>query len=97
MDELDLDLLVYPTWTNPPAPLDRPEAEYRGDNSQLIAPDTGLPAATVPMGFVADRWPAGLQLLGRPFAEPVIFQAAYAYEQATRHRRAPLLGKPGEE
>jgi len=91
MDQQDLDLLVYPTWTNPPAAIDRPEAEYRGDNSQLIAPDTGLPAATVPMGFVGQRWPAGLQLLARPFAEATIFQAAYAYEQATRQRRAPEL------
>jgi len=92
MDELGLDLLIYPTWTNPPASLSRPEAEYRGDNSQLIAPDTGMPAATVPMGFVAERWPAGLQLLARPFAEATIFQAAYAYEQATQRRRAPVLG-----
>jgi Asp-tRNA(Asn)/Glu-tRNA(Gln) amidotransferase A subunit family amidase len=91
MDELDLDLLIYPTWTNPPAAIDRAEEHYRGDNSQLIAPATGLPAATVPMGFVDDRWPAGLQLLARPYAESVIFQAAYAYEQATQHRRSPVL------
>jgi len=89
MDEADLDVLVYPTWTNPPAHLDRPEAEYKGDNSQLVAPATGMPAATVPMGFVERNLPAGLQILARRFDEGTIFRIAYAYEQATGHRRPP--------
>jgi len=89
MDRVEVEVLVYPSWTNPPAPLDRPEAEYRGDNSQLVAPNTGMPAATVPMGFVDGRLPAGLQILARRFDEPAIFRIAYAYEQATRHHRPP--------
>ncbi len=89
MDEATVAVIVYPTWTNPPAPLDRAREEYRGDNSQLVAPATGLPAATVPMGTTYGRLPAGLQILARPFDEGTIFKVAHAYEQATRHRRPP--------
>jgi Asp-tRNA(Asn)/Glu-tRNA(Gln) amidotransferase A subunit family amidase len=41
------------------------------------------------MGFVMDRFPAGLQFLGKPFGEAELIQFAYAYEQATHHRRPP--------
>ncbi len=34
MDEADLDAVVYPSWTSPPAHIDRAREEYRGDNSQ---------------------------------------------------------------
>ncbi|MEO1198360.1 MAG: hypothetical protein AAFX39_03850 [Pseudomonadota bacterium] len=89
MDGAEVTALVFPTWTHPPAPLDRGHEEYRGDNSQLIAPSTGMPAVSVPMGFV-DGLPAGLQILGRRFDDGLLIQYAYAYEQLTRHRRAPL-------
>ena len=89
MDSAHLDAIVYPTWTYPPAHLDRAAQEYRGDNSQLIAPSTGMPAGTVPMGFSYGRFPAGLQILARPWDEGTIFRLAYAYEQATDHRRPP--------
>jgi len=97
MDAAEVDVIVYPSWTAPPAPIDRPEEEYRGDNSQLVAPATGMPAATVPMGFVDDRLPAGLQILARRFDEPAIFRIAYAYERATRHRRPPPGFPPLED
>ena len=41
---------------------------------------TGLPAMTVPCGFTAASLPIGLQLIGRPFEEQLLFQAAIAYE-----------------
>ena len=94
MDAAGVDAVVHPTWTHPPAPLASAVADYRGDNSQLVAPATGLPAATVPMGFGGGALPAGLQILARPYAEPMIFRIAYAYEQATRHRRAPAAFPP---
>ncbi|MEZ5559223.1 MAG: amidase [Pseudomonadales bacterium] len=94
MDAARVEVLVYPTWTNPPAHLNRPVEEYLGDNSQLVAPATGMPAATVPMGFVDGTLPAGLQILARPFDEPAIFRIAFAYEQRTRHRRPPPLFPP---
>jgi amidase len=89
MDSSGVEAIVYPSWTWPPAHLDRANQEYRGDNSQLIAPPTGMPAGTVPMGFSYGRFPAGLQILARPWDEGTILKLAYAYEQATHHRRPP--------
>ena len=34
--------------------------------------------------------PVGVELLGRAFAEPRLIALAYAYEQATHHRRPPV-------
>jgi Asp-tRNA(Asn)/Glu-tRNA(Gln) amidotransferase A subunit family amidase len=35
--------------------------------------------------------PVGVELLGRPFAEPELLKLAYSFEQATHHRRPPPL------
>jgi amidase len=91
MDAKQLDALVYPTWSNPPrliGDLNTPG----GDNNQLFAPSTGFPAITVPMGYTrAGTLPAGLQFFGRAWSEARLLALAYAYEQATHHRRPPTL------
>ncbi len=89
MDANDVKAIVYPSWTSVPALLDRAREEYRGDNSQLIAPETGMPAVTVPMGYTRGKLPAGLQFVARRYQDGLLIQYAYAYEQSTRHRRAP--------
>lgn len=89
LDDAGIDAFVFPTWGDVPASIDRANEEYRGDYSQRLIPAAGLPAITVPMGFTYDRYPAGLQIAGRPFAEGLLFRLAYAYEQGTRHRRPP--------
>jgi Asp-tRNA(Asn)/Glu-tRNA(Gln) amidotransferase A subunit family amidase len=88
MTKEHLNALIYPTWNNPPR-LVGDFTSPHGNNSPVIAPHTGQPAITVPMGFVMDRFPAGLQFLGKPFGEAELIQFAYAYEQATHHRRPP--------
>ena len=88
MDSLNLDALIYPSFTYPPrliGDLNGP----RGDTSGKLSPPTGFPAIAVPMGYSYDKYPAGFQLLGRPFSEGVLLQLASAYEQKTQHRRAP--------
>jgi aspartyl-tRNA(Asn)/glutamyl-tRNA(Gln) amidotransferase subunit A len=52
---------------------------------------TALPAISVPGGFTTNNLPIGLQLGAGPFAEALLLQVAYAYEQATpwHTRRAP--------
>ncbi len=93
MDERKLDALIYPTWANPPrliGDLNTPS----GDNSQSLSPHTGFPALTVPMGYVREVLPVGLQMVGRPFAEADLIKFAYAYEQATKHRRPPASTPP---
>ena len=93
-DSAQLDVLAYPTWSNPPrliGDLNTPG----GDNSQLFSPSTGFPAITVPMGYTrGGTLPAGLQLFGRPWSEPTLLKLAYAYEQATHHRHAPAATPP---
>jgi amidase len=91
MDGLQLDALIYPTWSNPPRPIGDLNTPG-GDNNQLFAPSTGFPAITVPMGYTrGDTLPAGLQLFGRAWSEAALIRLAYAYEQATHHRRPPAL------
>ena len=90
MDRLHVDALIYPSWNFPPA-LVGDDKGYKGDNSQLVAPATGLPAFTIPMGYTTGNLPAGLQFLGRLFAEPTLIRLTYGYEQATHHRIPPKL------
>jgi len=89
MDELQLDAIIYPTWNNRPAHIDAFREEYKGDSNQIIAPHTGQPAFTVPMGVIRGNLPTGLQFLGRMFSEPTLIKLVYAYEQATGHRTLP--------
>ena len=91
MDELQLDAIIYPTWNNKPALIDKFEEGYKGDSNQVVAPHTGQPAFTVPMGFTKGNLPAGLQFLGRMYSEPTLIKIAYSYEQATKHRRPSKL------
>jgi Asp-tRNA(Asn)/Glu-tRNA(Gln) amidotransferase A subunit family amidase len=88
MEKDKLDAIIYPTWSNPPRKVGDLESPA-GDNSQYISPQTGFPAITVPMGFTYGSLPAGLTFVGRLFSEPDLIRFAYAYEQATRHRRPP--------
>jgi Asp-tRNA(Asn)/Glu-tRNA(Gln) amidotransferase A subunit family amidase len=46
------------------------------------------------MGFADDGIPAGLAFLGLPYSEPTLIKLAYAYEQATHHRRPPASTPP---
>jgi aspartyl-tRNA(Asn)/glutamyl-tRNA(Gln) amidotransferase subunit A len=53
---------------------------------------TGSPAISICTGFGAGGLPLSMQLVAKPFAEPLLFQAAHAYETATDWRaRRPAL------
>ncbi|MHC9290930.1 amidase [Mycobacterium sp. LTG2003] len=56
---------------------------------------TGLPSLSVPAGFNTDGLPLGVQILGKPFAEPEILQFGYALEQSTDvvGKIAPVLAE----
>ncbi len=85
MEEQKLDALVYPTLRRKPARVGDPQA---GSTCQLSA-STGFPALSMPAGFTADGLPVGVELMGRAFDDAKLVSYAYAYEQATHHRRAP--------
>ena len=90
MDENQIDAIIYPSWSNPPRGLGDNESPH-GNNSPTIAPHSGQPAITVPMGFTKSGLPAGLQFLARPFDDAKLFQYAYADEQNTLHRKPAIL------
>ena len=91
MDELKLDAYVYPTWSYPPRLIGDMNTPA-GDNSQVFSPTSGFPAISVPMGYTRDnRLPAGMTFFGRAWDEARLIRLAYDYEQATKHRRAPVL------
>ena len=87
LDQHKLDALVAPTgapgWVIDPVSGDH----YVGGNSTPAAV-AGYPSVSVPMGFVFGL-PVGLSFIGRAWSEPVLLRLAFAFEQATRHRRPP--------
>ena len=93
MDRLKLDALVYPSWNIIPYKIDSVVEEYIGANTSVIAPHTGQPAFSVPMGFMDGNLPTGIEFLGRLYSEPTLIKLAYSYEQGTKHRRSPNIEK----
>ncbi len=59
------------------------------------SPISGYPSIVVPIGFMSDSMPFGLTFVGRPFGEPLLIKAAYAFEQVMKGRRAPLFKERG--
>lgn len=58
-----------------------------------IAAKAGYPSVTVPAGYGADGAPLGATFTGQAFSEPTLIRLAYAFEQATLHRRSPRLSE----
>ncbi len=59
---------------------------------------TGYPSISLPCGFSKSGLPIGLQLMGRPFDEVTLLQAANAYERATEwHDAHPPVVALGEQ
>jgi amidase len=82
-----LDALVQPS-NGPSWPIDLINGDrYTGGNTSFAAV-AGYPSITVPMGFVHDL-PLGLSFLGAAWTEGKLIRLAYAFEQATKARRAP--------
>ena len=89
------DALITPT--SPTVPfklgdkLEDPVQMYLNDVCTIPVNIAGLPALTVPAGFV-DGLPVGMQIIGKPFAEETLLRVGYAYQQATDwHIRRPVL------
>ena len=58
----------------------------------------GIPSVSVPMGLMNDtRMPVNLTLMGPAYSDAMLLSYAYAYEQATHHRRSPTRVAPLED
>ena len=87
MTRLRLDALVAPTGS-PAWPIDLVNGDHFLGASSTPAAVAGYPSVTVPAGF-AFGLPVGVSFIGRAWSEAKLIQFAYAYEQATRHRKPP--------
>ncbi len=90
-----VDVLVGPTSPSVAFKIgekvDDPLQMYLADVFTLAQALAGIPAISIPCGFV-DGLPVGLQIMGRAFDEARVLQVAYAYEQATEwHLKKPNL------
>lgn len=76
------------------APSTDPANADLGDLLKYTAPAdlTGYPALTLPGGFDARGGPMGLQLMGKPLSEALLFRAGHAFQTVTDwHTRRPVL------
>ncbi len=85
LDRHAVDALVFPTVRAIPAIIGDPQ---RGSSCSLSA-NTGLPALSVPVGFTTAGLPIGMEMVGRTLDDARLVALAYAFEQATDHRREP--------
>ena len=89
------DLILGPTAPTVAYDLDSqhqdPVAMYLADLLTIPVNLSGLPGISIPAGFV-EGLPVGMQLIGKPFAEQTIYQAAAAFEASTDyHKQQPVI------
>lgn len=93
MESHELNALVYPTCqVIPPTREDTDSGRWNTLNfptNTVIGSQTWMPATTVPAGLTDDGLPIGMEVLARPYDEPMMFRVAYGFEQVTGHRSMP--------
>ena len=90
----DVDVLVTPTAISVAPTFEGydPDAMRRQPTFMGIWNLTGLPALSIGCGFSEAGLPIGLQIIGKPFDEPLVFKVADAYQRLTDwHTRSPEL------
>jgi amidase len=89
MNKYKLDAIVAPTGS-PAWVTDLVNGDHSSGASSTPAAVAGYPNINVPAGF-SHNLPIGISFFGRAYSEPTLIKFAYAYEQATKHRRAPTF------
>jgi amidase len=87
MDKFRLDAIMAPT-TGPAWVTDLVNGDHEAGQSSRPAAVSGYPNINVPAGYVFGL-PVGVSFFGRAYSEPKLIKLAYAFEQATHHRRPP--------
>jgi amidase len=82
-----LDAIIAPTG-GPAWNTDWVNGDHFTGGSSTPAACAGYPAITVPAGFVHGL-PVGITFMGTAWSEPVLIRLAFAFEQATKHRKRP--------
>ncbi len=97
-DKLQLDALVYPAAQMPPPDETMPQDGHisSGPHSRTgWVNKIGTPAIVVPGGFYPTGLPFGIELAARPWKDGDLLGYAYAFEQATKFRKPPVLVEKG--
>lgn len=89
LEQHQLDLLIAPSG-GPAWKIDVITGDHFLGSSSGAPAVAGYPHITVPMGFVR-HLPVGLSFFSTARAEPVLIEAAFAYEQLSQVRTAPAL------
>jgi Asp-tRNA(Asn)/Glu-tRNA(Gln) amidotransferase A subunit family amidase len=90
MDAQRLDAILYPANQARPHTHEGGLERYGSEPGTCVeSAATGLPQVTVPAGYIGGRYPVGISLLGRMWADKSLLELAAAYERATHHRRPP--------
>ena len=84
-----LDALAFPQMRTALPPLHGTDTIHETTVGEINI--AGLPGVTVPAGYYESGAPFNLIFVGRMWSEADLLGLAYAYEHATRHRRAPAL------
>ncbi|TGD24491.1 Asp-tRNA(Asn)/Glu-tRNA(Gln) amidotransferase subunit GatA [Companilactobacillus suantsaicola] len=96
----DYDLIMGPSTTTPAFKIgekvDDPLAMYMNDILTIPANLAGLPAASVPAGL-AEGLPVGLQIIGKPFAEQSVLNAAFALQEENKFYEQIPTALKGED
>ena len=98
LDRMHLDGYVYPATQMPPPDESMPQD---GKLSEGPHSDTGyvnmlgVPAVVVPGGFYPSGLPFGLEISAKRWHDGDLIGWAFAYEQATHHRKPPVLVEEG--
>lgn len=87
MKEHRLDALVAPT-SSPAWTSDLINGDHYLGSASSPAAVAGYPHITVPAGY-SFGLPVGVSFFGRAWSEPTLIRLAYAFEQATGHRKPP--------
>lgn len=89
IDKYDLDAFVYPqTWKEIPL-LDSKDSF--GNTTVPEINIAGIPQVNLPAGYYKSGTPFSLAFFGKAWSEAELLGMAYDYEQATHHRKAPVL------
>ena len=94
----DADAVLLPTIPFPIPTIEETDVEASGGPATLamVARFTGLtrpfntlglPTLSLPCGFDGNGLPIGLQLVGRPFDEALLYRIGHAYQGVTDHHR----------
>lgn len=91
MADLQLDAMIYPHQQQLVCKIGGNQQQRNG----VLCSTTGFPSIAVPAGFAPDEnapigVPVGMEIIGRPWSEPLLIEIAYSFEQHSHFRRPPV-------